>query len=436
MGIFISNQGKKPSSSGPSLHVNNKRKMIRGLLTTTLVLAATFAIGQKADSAVTQGGAVDVYYSFENGEAAAATTSTWDIALTLAGFDASILINETAGVELFVYGTDVSEWSSVDTSGFDWKNVYNSTETWEEGAFNMGNTGHPDYGWGDYNSGTHAVNGSKIFIVKDRNGDYRQVIIEEMSAPGVFTIKVGDLGGANTASYEVDKNDAAYEGRNYVHFDLSTGNVQNQEPKAADWDILFTKYVTMIPTGPGTFLPYPVNGVKINKGYEVAERNGMDVTSNDTSGLSWNTNITEIGSDWKSFNRTIFQYEMAEDRAYFVRTAEGAVWKIYFTNYKGGQDGTSFFNIEKIRGTASVRGTETLSSSVYPNPATNVLNVRNQESRTLNYALISLQGRTLTGGEIRPGQLGQIQLSELPKGLYILNLQTATASTSKQIVIH
>ena len=393
-------------------------------------------MGQKSDSASTRAGALDVYYSFENGNAGTASTTTWDIALTTAGFDASVLINETAGVELFVYGNDVSEWSSVDTNGFDWKSVYNSTETWEEGAFNMGNTGHPDYGWGDYNSGTHAVTGSKIFIVKDRNADYRQVIIEEMSAPGVFTIKVGDLGGGNTKTYTVDKKDAAYEGRNYVHFDLSSGNVENQEPKAVEWDILFTKYVTMIPTGPGMFLPYPVSGVKINKGYEVAERNGVDVASNDTVGLNWNTNITEIGSDWKSFNRTIFQYEMAEDRAYFVRTAEGAVWKIYFTNYKGGQDGTSFFNIEKIRGTASVRGTGILNSGVYPNPATNVLNVSNQESRTLNYSLISLQGRTLASGEINPGQLEQIRVSELPKGLYILNLQTATASTSKQIVIH
>jgi hypothetical protein len=99
----------------------------------------------------------------------------------------------------------------------------------------------------------------------------------------------------------------------------------------------------------------------------------MPVTSNDTNGLAWNTNITEIGSDWKSFNRTTSQYEYAEDRAYFVKDDEGNVWKIYFTGYEGGARGASAFNVEQLGGTASLDEVVKEEFKAYPNPTTGIL---------------------------------------------------------------
>ena len=59
-----------------------------------------------------------------------------------------------------------------------------------------------------------------------------------------------------------------------------------------------------------------VSGVKINAGCKVAERKGIDVLSDDTSSLDWNTNITEIGYDWKAFDRCSFKYNMKIGRAH------------------------------------------------------------------------------------------------------------------------
>ena len=63
---------------------------------------------------------------------------------------ASIIINENAGMELYVYSNDTNDWNTVDTAGFTFEKVYNSEESWENGAFSNLGTNHPDYGWGIY----------------------------------------------------------------------------------------------------------------------------------------------------------------------------------------------------------------------------------------------------------------------------------------------
>ena len=62
---------------------------------------------------------------------------------------------------------DMNAWDAVDTSQMaGWPALYNSDTTWLNGAFDRNATGHPDYGWGVYNSQTHDVIGDSIFIIK------------------------------------------------------------------------------------------------------------------------------------------------------------------------------------------------------------------------------------------------------------------------------
>jgi len=76
-----------------------------------------------------------------------------------------------SGSQLYCYPTgDTSDWESVDTVGMNsWKVLYNSPENWEDGAFNRNATGHPDYGWGVYNTVTHNVTGDSIYVIKVGN---------------------------------------------------------------------------------------------------------------------------------------------------------------------------------------------------------------------------------------------------------------------------
>ncbi|MFT6003747.1 MAG: hypothetical protein ACI8UQ_000882 [Bacteroidia bacterium] len=401
----------------------------------TLALISVGAFAQKADSVITQGGANDVYYSFKNGITTEVDKSTWDIALNTAAFDASILINENAGVELYSYGTNVDEWDIVDTAGFAFQNIYNSSESWGNGAFVRLASGHPDYGWGTYNMGTHNVTGNRIFILKDRNDVYHQVVIENMSAAGEYTIKTADIGGGNTVTLDIDKKDAAFVGKNFVHFDLTAQKVLNNEPLRKDWDLLFTKYIDLVPTRTGDLLPYLVSGVKINKGYEVAERTSLPAASNDTNNLNWNTDITEIGSDWKSFDFASFSYLMTDSLAYFVKGDGGVVWKIDFTNYKGGSTGGYYFNIEQLRRSASVNGVQELTTRVYPNPSNGIFTVENKENDAVEVSLMTLTGKVLESYNLAPNSAMNIDATSVVSGIYILSIRSNDKLSTQRIVI-
>ena len=404
-------------------------------ITLLLVLTVTFGYAQTPDTVITDGGVNDVYYSFSNGEVASVDRTTWDIGFTTAGFDASIIINESAGVELFpYYQLDTTEWDNIDTTGKMWANAYNSEETWSEGAFANLGTSHPDYGWGTYNSMNHNINGTKIFILKNKSGDYQQIMISQLNVSGLFTVKIGDIGGANSSYFTIDKKDAAYAAKNFILYNTESLSVVNSEPDSDSWDLLFTKYTTLIQAGPN-LVAYTVGGIKVNVDYEVAERSGVATSSNDTSSLTWSTEITEIGSDWKVFNNNTFEYDITEDLTYFVRTAEGAVWKIYFTEYVGGAEAGYYFNIENIVGGASVKTNRVLLSSVYPNPSNGSFTVENNDDDVASLSIINLYGAEVYSNTVLPKTTLQVNQKELAKGVYTLLLTSEKAQASQKIII-
>ena len=405
------------------------------VLTSILFLVASIGFSQTPDTVKTNGGVLDVYYSFTQGEVASVDRTTWDIGFTTAGFDASIIINESAGVELFVMNSlDTSDWDIVDTSGMSWDNIYNSEESWSDGAFANLGTSHPNYGWGLYNSNNHNIDGTKIFILKNHLGNYQQMVIRQLNVAGVFTVKIGDIGGANSSYFTINKKDAAHASKNFVLYNTATLSVVNSEPDSDQWDLLFTKYTTLIQAGP-ELVAYSVGGVKINVGYEVAERSGIATSSNDTSNLTWTTNITEIGSDWKVFNNNTFMYDITADLTYFVRTAEGAVWKIFFTDYVGGAEAGYYFNIEKIVGGASVTSKQVLLAKVYPNPSNGSFTVENKENEIATLSILNLYGAEVFARSVLPKTSLQIHQQELPKGLYTIVLTTHNSQASQKIII-
>lgn len=404
------------------------------IFTILFLLVATFAMAQKADSVITGGGVNDVYYNFETGTEVSLDRELWDIGFTSDLMNSSIIINENAGVELFLYSEDIADWASVDTAGFNFDPIYNSEETWAYGAFSNQGTMHPDYGWGIYNQNTHDIVGDRLFIIKTQGGDYLKIIIDKLDRSGVWFFRTAKLDGSNENSYEYAKSNEASVDKNFALFDLTKGEFDYSNADSKAWDILFTKYITTVIQGPIT-QQMAVSGVKINAGCEVAERTGVDVSSNDTSSLSWNTSITEIGYDWKSFNRTTFQYEFTPDLAYFVRTENGAVWKIWFTGYEGGASGKYVFNTEEIKaGVNSVEKYANLNTTVYPNPTNGVLNISNRENEGLNITLLNAQGAVVLETAVNAFDVTRFDTKDLAKGIYFLQLSTSNATSTKRVI--
>jgi hypothetical protein len=285
------------------------------------------------------GYANDVYYSLENGIISTAPRAGWDIAFSADPMSSTVLINEGYGVELYTYPKgDMDAWDAVDTSGMSaWPAMFNADTSWLNGAFDRYATGHPDYGWGVYNSQTHDVMGNSLFIIKLSDGTLKKIFIEKRAAmSNSFAIKYGDIDGESTSK---DIACGAYVEKNFVYFSLSTGEVVDNEPESDSWDIVFTKYHD-------ESIPYIVTGVLTNMGRETAEVRDMDPDLADPTTAEFSTDISVIGSDWKTFDMGTYTYLIEPDLSYFVKNGE-MTYKIVFTGTDGSATGKMVFTIEK-----------------------------------------------------------------------------------------
>ncbi|MDG1045695.1 MAG: T9SS type A sorting domain-containing protein [Bacteroidia bacterium] len=402
-----------------------KHILVVGFITTGYVQA------QNADSVITTAGTMDVYYDFQTGKQTSVDRTKWDIGLSTARMSASILINENAGVELFVYSNDTNDWNTVDTSGFTFTNTFNSEESWDNGAFSNLGTNHPDYGWGTYDA-EHNVNGSRLFIIKTQTGDYLKMVVDQMSTLGDFTFRTANLDGTNLTKHKHNKSEA--NGKNFLLTNLSNRDIAVGNPLSKDWNLLFTKYITEVRQGP-TVRNMAVSGVKINAGCKVAKRKGVEVSSNDTNNLDWNTKITEIGYDWKAFDRGSFKYNMVEDLAYFVQLPNGQMWKIWFTNYVGGPEGKFVFNTQKLRSGASISRLISLNTSIYPNPARTYTNISNRESTPMLVDVIDMHGKVLFSEKLLANTTTQLSTDSYISGIYTIRFNSENGVDFKKLII-
>lgn len=286
------------------------------------------------------GYADEVFYSLKNGVVKTSPRSSWDIAFSTDPMSSTILVNEGYGVELYTYPSgDQGDWDAVDTTGIaDWPIMYNSDTSWYYGAFDRNDTGHPDYGWGVYNTQTHDVVGDSIFVIRLSDGTVNKLFIEKRAAmTNSFSIKYGALDAAG-----VTKEIAcgAYTSKNFIYFSLSSGEVLDIEPETGAWDLLFTKYWD-------ESIPYNVTGVLTNVEVETAEVRNIDPELAIPSDGVFDDDISIIGSDWKSFDMGTFTYVMEPDLCYFVKSGE-ETYKITFTSTDGSASGKIVFDKELV----------------------------------------------------------------------------------------
>lgn len=392
-------------------------------------VASLFSLSLSAQEVVsTSGNTKDVYYSMPNGEIKSESNTNWDLAFEIKGFTGSILINDQRGVAVFSSPFAIADWANFDTAGYKkWATAINSLTTWSAGALSQNPANQFDLGWGKYNISTHAVVGDSIFLLALPDGSFRKLYIKDLTA-GVYTFVYAMIDGSNETTKTLKTAD--FSSQNFGYFTFQTESNVSREPDTKTWDIVFTKYLEPVPVGGGKFQNYPVGGIKINKGIQVAQRNNMMVSSNDTSSLTWSTNLTEIGSDWKQFDGT--KYVFAQDQVYFLRLANGSVWKIYFTNYEGGAKGNYHFNKERVAGSLAIEEAANQDILVYPNPAISGQSIQIRGAFGSSVRVVDPFGREI------PATLNGEQLSfetPLSAGLYQIQILNEQGMVSKTIAI-
>ena len=286
------------------------------------------------------GYADEIFYSLQNGFVKASPRSSWDLAFSTDPMSSTILVNEGYGVELYTYPSgDLTAWEAVDTAGIaDWPVMYNSDTSWYYGAFDRNDMGHPDYGWGVYNTQSHDVVGDSLFIIRLSDGTVNKLCIEKRAAmTNSFSIKYGIISEAGETK-EIAC--SSYTDKNFIYFSFGSGEILDIEPESDSWDLLFTKYYD-------ESIPYNVTGVLTNNERETAEVRNIDPSLAEPTDGVFDDDISIIGSDWKSFDMATYTYVAEPDLCYFVKSGEDT-YKITFTGTDGSATGTIVFDKEKL----------------------------------------------------------------------------------------
>jgi hypothetical protein len=113
---------------------------------------------------------------------------------------------------------------------------------------------------------------------------------------------------------------------------------------------LFTRYVIMIPMGPGPLQPYPVMGVLINPNVTVAKVSGVaaEKAVDTQSANGYVSTADVIGWDWKINDPITHDTYIADSVSYFIKSVDGKKYQMYFTGYDGQTAGTMTFKVKTV----------------------------------------------------------------------------------------
>jgi hypothetical protein len=162
---------------------------------------------------------------------------------------------------------------------------------------------------------------------------------------------------------------------------------------------------------------------------EVRE-SGMDQsTHNSFVDTSFNTNMSEIGSDWKSFDMGSMSYVMVDTVVYYLKTNTGSdssYYKIYFTDFSGSMGGGiyTFMQEEMELGVSTGAPGEVQVFQVYPNPAGDHINVVFDLYGRTDIDIIDMTGRLVytTTYESSGFTNMSLNLSSLTPGVFFVRV--------------
>tara|TARA_B100000809_G_C15136176_1_gene530695 strand:- start:1417 stop:2658 length:1242 start_codon:yes stop_codon:yes gene_type:complete len=412
--------------------------MKRKLLIVAAILTGGITLAQTTETISIGAGYVNEnYYKLSDGSENSVVRADWDLAFAANGLgfaSSTIRINGGSGAVLYKYSNTISDWSTVDTTSFDWSTnkLRNSDEDWTTGAFNsLIPTSAFDLGWGTYSTATHVVSGDRIFILKLVDGSFRKLIVENLQG-GVYTVKYADINGANETTKTVTK--STYSGKKFGYLSVQNGTVLDREPIAASWDLLFTGYQRGLDG-------YGVKGVLANSDVKVARAHPVnDPTTEGFAGKNFTSDIGTIGYDWKTINFSTFQWDITDSLVYFVEVPNKDVYRIIFTAFGGSSNGNFVFTKEKIGTTVGIEDGKVSEEilNVYPNPATSEINLTfiGGAEQTL-LSIYDVSGKEVFQKQINNIGLNQenIDVSNLDRGIYILMLTTENSHSSQKIII-
>ncbi len=381
----------------------------------------------------------EVYWSLPSGNAGSFPINGWELAFRLGLQTSSIFINSANGVSLYqVPNTDTSGWATLDTTGItSWKELFNSDTSWEYGAFDISSTGFPDYSWGDYDFNTHIVTGDSLYIIKLNSSTFKKLWIIKKDF-GNWTFRYANLDNSEEVTVTINGSD--FPNKNFAYYSITNSQALSSEPDNTTWDLLFTRYLTLLPPDN---TPYLVTGVLTNVGVETAEAHPVDLSTVNLSNYtdSFTSNISEIGYDWKYFDMSVNQYFVEDSLCYFVKSINSDIYKIVFKSFEGSSTGNISWEQTFLLTSISPLQQQLESASIFPNPVTNYFDLifyARESLSNVNVEVYNVDGRRVMHTNIDAHQgfnQKQLSLPELASGVYLVNISTLNDGINLKMVV-
>lgn len=373
------------------------------------------------------------YYRLSDGQTQELPHANWQFAFSVFGQqDAGIFINEGSslgGRAVKLHLSSTTDFATtIDPSTDLVQELSNPEQNWSEGAFNTAsNSSNFDYGWGSYQMSNHQIVGDKVFVLELSDGSYKKLMIDSLVS-GSYYFRYADLDGSNLVQTQVNKAD--HSGQTLAYYSIDSASTLQAAELYGGWDLLFTRYGTLIDDGQGGQMAYGVTGVLAHKDLEVAEAAG--VTPSQVQASSYQDSfatepLTIVGHDWKSYDFSS-GWGVSSDLAYFFRTTDQNIWKVQFIDFEGSSTGVSRLQKENLG---------PLSIFQAPNAAVKGIKLFPQPARQQNVQLLIEPTQDATYEIQIYNTLGQSIWSKqynLQQGLQQLELPSAQFSAGQYIL--
>jgi Secretion system C-terminal sorting domain len=276
-----------------------------------------------------------------------------------------------------------------------------------------------------YNPATNTVQGTRIFVIKKRDGSFAKFQIENLVVND-YKFRIANLDGSNEVEAVITK-DKGVSGK-LLYFSFDSGKVS----MPTDYDLVFQRYRTPVPVGDGSFLDYNVTGVLLAPGVEAVVVDGVDplTVTEATYADKYSKNISTIGYEWKSFDLNA-GWSMDVDRTQFVKARNGNKYQITFYDYEGSSTGVTTLGRKFISGNAVINALQN-DIHVYPNPTADMITVDGLKDNA-QVVVSDNAGRVVLKSGLTQDN-NTVSLRQLPLGMYSVKIETAKGTAVKQVV--
>ena len=418
--------------------------MKKNLLLAASMFLGFFANAQEVTVPLGPGYANQVFYKFSTNTQTSVPKTSWDLAFeNVEGQQAlgTIRINDGRGITAYEASSTPADYATIDvTAQTGWVQLTNSDIDWAEGALSSGSA---EYGWGEYNSITHHVEGTVTFVLKYSETLYKKVFISDYF--GGFTFKYATWDGtAWSADTEATVANNGASATTFNFYSLDTNAPVTVAPVDTAWDMVFTQYTTNLGTVENP-MPYAVTGTLHNSTQVTVAETDQTGTAEPVlpADAAYSEAINTIGYDWKSFTGGV--YVLPTNKTYYVKNiADGTIHRLYFTSFAGSSTGELTFNAEDVTPTTGLEDVNgNITFGVYPNPSTDgnvtlMYDLKNNASETNTVSVYAVTGAKVYETQITDNAgfyTKELNLSALNSGIYILKLQAGSVTKTQKLII-